>query len=389
MRKAEFYAEALEDCPGPLEGVRVLEATNYGPGPMCGMVLADYGAESIKVEMPGSGDPARQLPPFVEPGAAPEASCWHQSLNRGKKSITLDIRTPKGQQLFRKLAAQSDIVIESFTPGTMDKWNLGYRDLLAVKTDIIYVSISAFGQFGPLHTRKGFDPIAQAMGGMMNMTGERGGRPLRSGFAIVDNMCAWQGAMAAIAALHYRRASGRGQHIDAALADVTLYCSDIGLMGEANANYRAKRLGNATDAGAPLNTYRCGDGRYLFINAAVDSHWARLCELMDRPELATDPDYAGFGARARNLDAVDAAVGAWAASLTLDEALTRLDETGVTAGPVMDFDEIMNGVSPKFSLTPGRIRSAAAALGEDNDEVWGQLRLSGEEQAALHDDGVI
>lgn len=414
MDRKEFYAEALADSVGPLEGVRILEATNYGPGPMCGMVLCDYGAESIKIDMPGSGDPARQLPPFVSNEEPLENSCWHLTLNRGKKSITLDIRTEAGQALFRELAAKVDIVIESFTPGTMAKWHIGYDDLVKVKPDIIYVAISAYGQYGPLHTKKGFDPHAQAMSGMMSVTGERNGRPLRCGFAIVDNMCAWHGAMAAMAALHYRKLTGRGQFIDASLADVTLYASDVNLMGAPNQRYVSQRLGNATLGGVPINSYLCQDQRFIFINAAIDPHWVRLCKLMGREDMITDPRFATMGARSKHLDLVDAAIGAWAATVPLAEALRLLDAEGVTAGPIMDFEEIIdfphyleresiatidhphygslkiNGVSPKFSLTPARVRAPAPRLGEHNVAIYGkELGLADDRIHALQQQHVI
>jgi crotonobetainyl-CoA:carnitine CoA-transferase CaiB-like acyl-CoA transferase len=414
MDRSEFYAEAEAGSTGPLQGVRILEATNYGPGPMCGMVLCDYGAESIKIDMPGSGDPIRQIAPFV-PGDDPlENSCWHLTLNRAKKGITLDIRTEAGQALFRELAAKVDIVIESFTPGTMAKWHIGYEDLIKVKPDLIYVAISAFGQFGPLHTKKGFDPHAQAMGGMMSVTGERDGRPLRCGFAIVDNMCAWQGAMAAMAALHYRKQTGCGQFIDASLADVTLYASDVNLMGAPNERYIAKRMGNATLGGVPINSYLCRDKRFIFINAAIDPHWVRLCKLMGREDMIEDPRFSTMGARSKHLDLVDAAIGQWAASVPLADALRLLDAEGVTAGPIMDFDEIinfphyleresiaevehprygtlkMNGVAPKFSLTPAHIRGPAPRIGEHNTTVYAaELGLSAERIQALQKQRVI
>lgn len=414
MNRGEFYAGAEIASAGPLQGVRILEATNYGPGPMCGMVLCDYGAESIKIDMPGEGDPIRQVPPFVVESDPLEASCWHLTLNRAKKGITLDIRTGAGQALFRELASKVDVVIESFTPGTMAKWHIGYEDLVKVKPDLIYVAISAFGQFGPLHMKKGFDTHAQAMGGMMSVTGERDGQPLRTGFPIVDQMCAWQGAIAAMAALHFRKQTGRGQFIDASLADVTLYVSDINLMGAANARYVAKRLGNATIGGVPINSYLCKDGRYIFINAALDPHWIRLCRLMGREDMVEDPRFSTMGARSKNLDLVDAAVGQWVASVTVDEALRMLEADGVTAGPVLEFPEIinyphfleresvvevehprygtlkMNGVSPKFSLTPAYIRGPAPRLGEHNNVVYAtELGLPAERLRELQEQRVI
>ncbi|MCG2635122.1 MAG: CoA transferase, partial [Gammaproteobacteria bacterium] len=174
MEKAEFYQDAVEGSRGPLEGLKILEATNWGSAPICGALMVDLGAESIKIDMPRIGDPVRHVGPLVGDNKALDATLYHNIFNRGKRNITLDIRTPDGQSLFKELARSADFVIENFTPGTMSKWGLGYRDIREVKPDIIYISISGFGQFGPLQKAKSFDPIAQAMAGMMVGTGEKG-----------------------------------------------------------------------------------------------------------------------------------------------------------------------------------------------------------------------
>lgn len=398
MTEQDFHdPDAVDE--GPLAGVRVLDVSAYGPGPLCGQVLADLGAEVIKIDLPGSGDPARDIPPFVSRDKAQrkEASIWHLTFNRGKKGITLDIRKPEGQDLFKKLAAKVDVVIESFTPGTLDGWNLGYATLKAVNPGVILVSISAFGQFGPWSPRKGFDPMAQAMAGMMQVTGERGGRPLRSGNATVDHMCAWHGAMGAMAALWHRAASGEGQWVDASLADVTLYSSDLHLMGAANAGYETQRMGNATDTGTPFNTYKSADGHWVFINAAIDMHWKRLCELMDRQDLAG----MTYAERCQRFDEVDGLAAAWAAQRNARDILTALDGAGITCGPVATFEDILAephyrargtvtqmqdpdfgalttyGPCPKFSVSRTKIRSSAPRMGQHNAEVYGALGLDG------------
>ncbi len=410
MTADEFYAQAATDT-GPLVGVRVLDASAYGPGPLCGQVLADLGAEVIKIDLPGSGDPARDIPPYVssDPAQRKEASVWHLTFNRGKKGITLDIRKPEGQALFKRLVALSDVVIESFTPGTLAGWGLGYDDLKAVKPDVVLVSISAFGQFGSWSSRKGFDPMAQAMAGMMQVTGELGGRPLRSGNATVDHMCAWHGAIAAIAALHHRDATGEGQWLDVSLADVTLYTTDLHLMGAANAGYETKRLGNATDSGAPFNAFRTSDGQWIFINAALDAHWKRLCPLMGRDDL-TGLDYSG---RMADWQAIDAMVADWAASQPLAELLALLDGAGITCAPIASFEQILAephyrergsvtefdhpvfgtltsyGPCPKFSVSPTRIRAPAPRMGEHNAQVYGALGLAASDLDALRTAGVV
>lgn len=416
MNKAEFYADALPDTPGPLAGVRVLEATNYGAGPICGMVLSDLGAESIKCEQPKGGDPIRVWPPYLSGADGKDlwSGVWGLTFNRGKRSVTLDFRKPEGQALFRRLAAQADVVVENFTPGTMARWGLGYADLKAVKPELIYVSISGFGQWGPLKDKRGLDPIGQCMGGVMAATGEPGGTPLRVGFAIADNMSGWLGAMGALAALNFRRRTGRGQWVDASLIDAMLTSSDVKLMGVANAGYEVRATGNGTDLGAPLDLYRCADGRWLYVHALYDHLWRRLADVMDRPELKDDPRTRDWAGRAANIPFVNEVVGAWTAGRPLEDAMAALDAAGVTCAPVLSFPEILAaqhyreresvvemrhpkygplahyGFPTKFSRTPAGPRGVAPALGQDNDAVYGELLgLSEAEQAALREQGVI
>ena len=414
MDKTEFYKDALTH--GPLAGIRVLEATNYGAGPICGMVLSDLGAESIKCEQPQGGDPIRSWPPYItgSDGSDLWSGVWGLTFNRGKRAVTLDLRKPEGQDLFRQLAAQADIVVENFTPGTMAKWGLGYADLKAVKADLIYVSISGFGQWGPLSGKRGLDPVGQAMGGVMAATGEADGPPLRVGLAIADNMSGWLGALGAVAALHYRRSSGRGQWVDSSLIDAMLSSSDVKLMGVANAGMTVRRSGNGTDLGAPLDIFACADGQYLFIHALYDHLWRRLCEAIERPDLQDDPRTRDWAARAANIPFVNQVLGEWTAARPLAQAQDSLDAAGVTCGPVLSFPQILAtahyreregvvelnhprygplshyGFPTKFSRTPARPRAVAPALGQDNDAVYGELLgLTPAERDALRAQGVI
>ena len=416
MDRTQFYKNARSDMNGPLTGVRVLEATNFGAGPICGMVLSDLGAESIKCELPGSGDPIRSWPPFVGDSDGKDlwSGVWGLTFNRGKRSVTLNFREPEGQALFRRLAAQADIVVENFTPGTMAGWGLAYQDLKAIKEDLIYVSVSGFGQFGPLTSKRGLDPIGQAMGGSMAATGERGGQPLRVGYAIADNMSGWLGALGAAAALYYRRRSGRGQWVDSSLIDAMLLQTDVKLMGVANAGMQVERTGNGIDIGAPLDTFRCGDDRYLFIHALYDPHWRRLCGALERPDLIEDERTRDWNGRAGNIDFVNQVIGDWTAQRSLEDAVTALDAAEVTCGPVMSFPDILAaahyrerdavvelshpgygplahyGSPAKFSRTPAGPRAVAPALGQDNDAIFGDLLgVSAEEQTALRERGVI
>ncbi len=416
MKKSEFYKDAHTDGRGPLAGIRVLEATNYGAGPICGMVLSDLGAESIKCEQPQGGDPIRAWPPYVcgADGKDLWSGVWALTFNRGKRAVTLDLRQPEGQDLFRRLAAQADVVIENFLPGTMAHWGLGYADLKAVKPDLIYVSISGFGQWGPLSGKRGLDPVGQAMGGVMTATGEADGPPLRVGLAIADNMSGWLGALGALAALHYRRNTGCGQWVDASLIDAMLSSSDVKLMGVANAGMQVRRSGNGTDLGAPLDIFPCADGEYLFIHALYDHLWRRLCGAIERPDLKDDPRTCDWAARAANIPFVNEVLGEWTAARPLAQAQASLDAVGVTCGPVLSFPQILAtahyreregvveldhptygplshyGFPTKFSRTPARPRSVAPALGQDNEQVYGELLgLSTAERQALTARGVI
>lgn len=414
MEQKDFYAKADPNSKGPLEGIRVLEATNYASGPVCGMIMADFGADSIKCEMPGSGDPNRGVPPFYSAAGDTESSAVFAGINRGKRSVTLDFRKPEGQELFRKLAAKADILIENFTPGTMAKWNLGYADICEVKPDIIYVSISGFGQFGPLHHKKGFDPVGQAMGGLMSVTGERDGRPLRAGTVIADDMAGWQAALGALAALQYRHSTGKGQQIDACLTDAQLYASSYAVMGYANANYLWQRNGNTLGGGAPMNTYLCADGEYVCIFAAFDQQWQILCKMLGREDLIADPRTVDWINREKNADFIDGLIRAWLADQSAEEVVAKCDGAGLIAAPVLGYDKIVEnehfqaremiqkvehplhgplthfGVADKFSVSPARIRSTAPLLGEHNEQIYqGELGLSEEELIALKKKGII
>lgn len=416
LAREHFYRHAEAGSRGPLAGIRVLEATNYGAGPLCGTVLADLGATSIKCERPDGGDPVRYLQPFVDGRSDAESSAWYLSFNRNKQCVTLNFSHPRGQALFRELAAKADVIVENFTPGTMAGWGLGYDDIAAFRPEIVYVSVSGFGQYGPLKDRKCFDPIAQAMCGLMETTGEPDGPPLRAGFAIADDLAGWQGAIGAMAALLRRGVSGKGQHVDVSLTDALLYASDLGILGATRAGFNWTRQGNGFVGSAPFNNYLCRDDRYVFINAVFDPLWRRLCELMGQPELADDPRTRDLAARAANLQYVDDVVRRWTATRDSAEVVEQLVAAGVAVGPVMNFQQIAEfphylargavaevasphpihgryqtyGVAAKFSATPASVRQPAPLLGQHNDAVYGTLLgKSATELAALKRDGVI
>lgn len=414
MKKEEFYAEAVPGSKGPLEGIRVLEATNVAAGPLAGTLLADLGAESVRCEMPGKGDLLRQVTLCQVSGSSElDRSAYYLSVNRNKKSITLNLKHSEGQELFRKLARHVDVIIENFKPGTMEGWGLGYRDIRKVKPDIIYTSVSGYGQYGPYSHRPGYDHIGQAMGGLMSITGYPDGPPTKTGHAIADNLGGWQGAFGTLAALIYRMKTGKGQHIDVNLVDSILYTTTFGLMGAANADWHWERAGNRHPLNAPSNTFLCRDG-WVILAVASDSHWERLCRLMGREDLIGHPRTASPAKRAESWPFIEEAVGRWTQEQTVVQVVDSFEEAGLVASPILSFEEILRdshfleremvaevdhptagplklfGVASKYSLTPARVRTPAPLLGQHNSEIFGGwLGLSEAEMKRLQSQGVV
>jgi crotonobetainyl-CoA:carnitine CoA-transferase CaiB-like acyl-CoA transferase len=414
MTRDEFYREAHADSRGPLAGYRVLEVTQAVAGPVVGTVFADLGADVLRCELPGLGDMTRWMDPFLDAGRDPNAACWHMSVNRGKRAVTLDIRTPDGQAIFRDLARDTDVLVENFTPGSMDELGLGYAAIREVNPAIVYVSVSGFGQWGPLSGMRGVDTVAQAVSGMMSMNGVVGGDPLISTANLVDHLTGWQGAIGAMAALLHRHKTGEGQYIDVALADTAIYASDQRIMAAHNADKQWPRMGNSIDMGAPMNCYRCKDGGYVYLFAILDTLWPRVCTVIGREDLIADPRCKGMRDRAQNRQFVDQVTAAWIAGHDRDEVVRLLQAQGVSIGPVLDHAEVARyeqflehesvidmqhprygtlrtyGVVPKFSKTPARVRGPAPDLGQHNEAVYrDELGLDAARIAALKDAGII
>jgi formyl-CoA transferase len=408
MEKADFFREARRDSAGPLAGVRVLEATTTWAGPMCGCLLADFGADVVKVEHP-AGEVSRRSPPFL-PGTNPPLSFMHEIVNRNKRSLALDLHGDAGRALFVRLAAKSDIVIENFRPGTLDAWGIGYTAVRAVRPDVIYVSISGYGQWGPDHDRVGYDPLAQAASGFLSLNGAPDGDPVKSPTFLADDLAGLHAAFAALAALRHRDRTGEGQHVDIALLDAMLFQSTgyiaLGAMG-----VDLPRLGNQFRIAAPANTYHARDGSIL-AGVLLDSHWRRLAELLGRAELGDDPRYATAVARIERRAEVDALLADWVGERTSAEALEALCGASIPAAPVRSYAEAaadphvraremlqnverngarvpITGPAAKLSRTPIRVRTAARDLGADTEAVLEELGLSREERVALRADGVV
>ena len=408
MDKDHFFRDARRDLMGPLAGLRVLEATTTWAGPMCGCILADFGADVIKVEHP-DGEIARRSPPFL-PGSDPPVSFMHATVNRNKRSLALDLRRGEGRDVFLALARRSDVVVENFRPGTAADWGVDYEAVRSVKPDAVYVSISGYGQYGPLAERAGYDPLAQAASGFLSLNGSPDGEPVKSPTFLADDLAGLHGALAALAALRHRDATGEGQHVDVSLLDSLLFQSTgyltLGAMG-----VELPRLGNEFRIAAPANTYACRDGR-IMTGVLLDAHWKKLARLIGRAELADDVEYASTPARLARRDEVNALLAGWVGRHTLDEAVEALTGAGVPAAPVRTYAEAARdpqvevrqmlqtveqsdgGLAPitgppaKLSRTPIGVRHGAPRLGQHTDEILSELGLDEAERRRLVESGV-
>ena len=390
-----------------LKGLRVVELGQLLAGPFCGQLLGDMGAEVIKVEPPGAGDPMRVW------GQGAEKVQW-EVVARNKKSVSANLRIPEGQALVRKLIGKADILIENFKPGTMEKWGFAPDALLAEYPGLIIARMSGYGQTGPYSDRAGFGGIGEAMGGWRYIVGEPDRSPSRMGISIGDTLTATYGCMGVLAALHHRNRTGEGQVIDAALYESVLQVME-GLVPEYDhGGFIRERSGSILPGIAPSNVYICKDGEYM-IGANKDSLWQRLAEAMGRPELGTDERYATHLARGHNQLELDEIINAWTATLTVEEVDALMIAYSVPAGRVYRAPEMladphfqareaiieveterhgklkMQGAFPKLSATPSSVRSPAPSLvGQHNDEIYGGLLcIQREELDALEASGAI
>ena len=394
---------------GPLAGVRVLELGSFIAGPFAGQLLADYGAEVIKVEPPGAGDTMRTW------GIKHNGhSLWWPSIARNKRSVTLDLRSPEGQDLALRLVAECDVVVENFRPGTLERWGLGYERMRDRNEGVVLVHVSGYGQTGPYAAQAGFGSVAEAVGGIRQTTGDPDRPPSRTGISLGDSLAALFGVIGALAALAERSRSGVGQEVD-----VAIYESVMALMESLLADYEIagvvrERTGSVLPGIAPSNVYPAGDGSTVVIAGNADRVFARLCEAMGRPELAADPRFADHDARGRHMAEIDAEVADWTRAHDSDEILALLARHGVPAGRINTAEHMladphfaardmvvrrrtpqgwelpMAGVVPKFSRTPGTVASTGPALGADTDATLRALAGVGEaELERLRAGGVV
>jgi formyl-CoA transferase len=389
-------------APGALAGIRIIELGQLIAGPFCGKMLADFGAEVIKIEPPDVGDALREWR-LLKDGT----SVWWQVQSRNKRSVALDLRTGEGQEIVRSLVAESDVLIENFKPGTMEAWRLGWPELSAINPGLVMLRVSGFGQDGPYRDRPGFGAVAEAIGGLRHLTGEPGRIPVRTGAAIGDTLAALHGAIGVLIALYHRKVNGgAGQVIDVALYESVFNCMDSLLSEYSAFGVVREPAGSALPGVAPSNAYRCADG-VLLVAGNGDSIFKRLMQLIGRQDLADDPALATNSGRVLRVSEIDAAIGDWARILPLATALSVLDAARVPASPIYTAKDIAEdthyrargmiqriktragydidipGIVPKLSATPGVHRFAAPELGADTNAVLSQLGLSAERLAAL------
>ncbi|TLH81881.1 formyl-CoA transferase [Mycolicibacterium cosmeticum] len=398
--------------PGALDGVRVLELGTLISGPFAGRLLGDMGAEVLKVELPTSPDPLRTWGQAELDG---HHFFWTVHA-RNKKAITLDLRTPRGRELFLELVDRSDIIVENFRPGTLEKWGLGYDVLRDRNQGIILVRVSGYGQTGPDAGKAGYASVAEAASGLRHMNGFPGGPPPRLALSLGDSLAGMFAAQGALAALYRRTVTGVGQVVDTALTESCLAIQESTIPDYDVGGVVRGPSGTRLEGIAPSNIYQSANGSWVVIAANQDTVFRRLCAAMGRPELAVDERFADHVARGRNQDELDAIIGAWAAQRQPAEIIDTLSEAGVISGPINTVAEVVTdpqlrargmiadhfderigrnvkgpGVVPVLSESPGSVHHAGSASpGQHNDEVYGGLLgLSSEEIRSLKDEGVL
>jgi len=398
-----------EASGGPLTGVKVIELGTLIAGPLCARMLADFGAEVIKIEAPEGGDQLRQWRKMHQ-----GTSLWWYVQARNKKSVTLNLRSREGQEIVRRLAGEADIVVENFRPGALEKWNIGWRELSAVNPRLVMVRLSGFGQDGPYRDRPGFGVVAESMGGMRYVTGYPDKPPVRLGISIGDSIAALHGVIGAMMALHQRNVNGgKGQYVDVALYEAVFNMMES-LVPEFDVlGFKRERAGNELPGITPSNTYATRDGKFVIIGANNDSIFRRLMTAMGRTDLANDPSLATNAGRVPRARELDLAIETWTKEHDLDAVLDALERAEVPSGRVYDAEDIVNdahyaarkvieqwklpdgtamkipGIVPKLSDTPGGTRWLGPTLGAHTAEVLAALGYDEAHQRDLKARGVI
>jgi crotonobetainyl-CoA:carnitine CoA-transferase CaiB-like acyl-CoA transferase len=398
------------EAQGPLKGLRIVDISTVVAGPFAAGLLGDYGAEIVKVEMPGVGDSLRALAPHKD-----GVPLWWKVTNRNKKGVTLDLRLPEGRDLFAKLVADADVLVENFRPGTLDGWGITRAWLQGLNPRLTILRVTGFGQDGPYAGRPGFARIFEAMSGFTQICGEEDGRPLHLGYPISDAVAGLFGALGILAALHdlAQHPERRGQEIDCSATEAMMRTLEFLAIEYDQLGAVRTRSGNRSQYAAPGNVYRTADDKWASIAASTQSIFVRLCAALDLKHLLEDPRFALNPARVKNYLELDAIVGGAIGKLTLAELREKLTRHEVGFSPIYDIADVfadpqfaarraivsvpdaelgsvrMQGVVPRFSETPGVVRHAGPAMGQHNEEVYGGLGLSPAEIAALRARKVI
>ncbi|WP_298323647.1 CoA transferase [Haloactinopolyspora sp.] len=393
---------------GPLEGIRVVDAATLFAGPIAAMHLGDMGADVVKVEHPRRPDPSRGHGP-----AKDGHNLWWKTLGRNKRTVTADLSQPGGREVFLRLAAQSDVVIENFRPDTLERWNLGYDQLSADNPGLVLARVTGFGQVGPYRRRPGFGTLAEAMSGFAAMTGEPDGPPTLPPFGLADGITALATAFAVTAALQARSRTGAGQVVDLSIIEPMLSVLGPQITRWDQLRTIQPRTGNRSVNNAPRNTYRTRDGRWVAVSTSSQSIAERVMRLVGRPELVDEPWFATGAGRAQHVEELDAAVAAWVAERTRAEVVEAFEEAQAAVAPVYDASDVvadpqlaalgtvvtmddddlgpvaMQNVLFRMSATPGEVRWTGRAHGADTDEVLGDLGYTATEIAELRGAGAV
>jgi formyl-CoA transferase len=398
----------FKQSQGALTGLKVVELGQLIAGPFAAKTLADFGADIIKIEPPGAGDPLRQWRLLKE-----GTSVWWQVQSRNKRSLALDLRQSEAQAVVRKLIIEADVLIENFRPGAMESWGLGPDALLELNPGLIILRISGYGQTGPYKDKPGFGVVAEAMGGLRHLSAEPGRLPVRVGVSIGDTLASLHGVIGILMALHEKQRSGLGQVIDVALYEAVFNCMES-LLPEYSA-FGAVRgpAGSALPGIAPSNAYLCKDGKCALIAGNGDSIFKRLMMAIGRDDLAVDPTLTDNAGRVKRVEEIDAAIGAWTSKLNVAEVLAVLDQAAVPAGRIYTVEDIaadphylargmlaevsmsdgsilkVPGMVPKLSRTPGQHRRNAPSLGQDTNAVLLDLGITEDQISEMRKRGIV
>lgn len=395
---------------GALSDVRVLELGQLLAGPFCGQLLADFGAEVIKIEDPGRGDPMREWGRERPYGK----SLWWPVVARGKKSITINMRSAEGQNIVKDLVKNSDVMIENFRPGTLERWGLSYEELSKINPRLILTRVTGYGQTGPYASKAGYGAIGEAMGGIRYVTGDPSNPPSRAGISLGDSLAAVFATLGTLVALHSRESTGKGQVVDAAIYEAVLAMMESLIPEYTQGGYIRERTGSILPNIAPSNVYPTKDDKMIVIGANQDTVFARLAEAMGHPEYASDERFATHTARGHHQELLDEMISEWTATFNVEDLEHRLDEFGIPQGKIFRAPEMladphfafrediirlphkvlgeifMHNVAPRLSDTPGFVRWVGPELGEHNDEIFsGLLNISDIRQKELRSGGVI